>query len=153
MNLAARRIQSADFSLSNHSLLKRISVVLRVENLVDLRHVSLGIAHDLFRAERRAGGGTAGGIADHAGEVADQEDDGVAEILKMLELAQQHGVAEMQVGRSGIESGFDPQRFAGGQRLFEFRAQFRLPNDFRGAFLDVGELFVNRGECGHGETL
>ena len=68
----------------------------------------------------------------------------------MLELAQQHGVAEMQVGRSGIKAGFDAQRLAGGARLLQLGAQLRLFDDFRRAFLDVGELFVNRSESGHG---
>ena len=90
--------------MSNHSLLKRVSVLAWDENLEHLRHVSLGIAHDVFRAERRTRGRTARRVANHAGEVADQKDDGVAEILKVLELAQQHGVAEMQIGSGRIEA-------------------------------------------------
>ena len=59
--------------------------LVRIENLVHLRHVGLGVAHDVFGAERRARGGAARRIADHAGEIADQKNDGVAEVLKMLE--------------------------------------------------------------------
>ena len=46
-------------------------------------------------------------------DVADDEYRGVPEILKMLHLAKQDGVAEVQVGRSGIEAGLDAQRTAG----------------------------------------
>ena len=89
------------------------------------------------------------GIANHAGEIADQEDDGVAEVLKMFELAQEHGVAEMKIGRGGIEAGFDPQRFAGGERLLQLGAKLGLLHNFSRAFFDVGELFVDGREGGH----
>ena len=67
----------------------------RIENLVDLRHVGLRVAHDLFGTERRAGGRASGGISNHAGEIANQEDDRVPEILKMFQLPQKDGVAEV----------------------------------------------------------
>ena len=78
-----------------------------------------------------------------------RKDDGVAEILKVFELAQQHGVAEMEIGRGGIEAGFHPQRLAGGERLLQLGAQLGLLHNFRGALLDVGQLFVNGRERGH----
>ena len=63
------------------------------KNLPHLRHVGLRIAHDFFRAQRRARGRAARGVADHAREIADQKCDGMSEVLKMLQLAQQDGVA------------------------------------------------------------
>ena len=78
-----------------------------------------------FARERRARGVAARGIADHAGEVADQEDDRVAQILKVLELAEEHGVAEVEVGRGRVEAGFHAQRLAGGTGLFQLGAQAR----------------------------
>ena len=98
------------------------------------------------RAQRRARDRASRGIADHAGEVADQKDDRVPEILKVFQLAQQHGVAEMQIGRGRIEAGFHAQRLVRSQRFFELGAQFGLLHNLRRAFLDVGELFVNGGE-------
>ena len=77
----------------------------------------------------------------------------MSEILKVLELAQEHGVSEMKIGRSRIESGFHAQRLAGRKRLLQLGAQLRLLHNFSGAFLDVGELFVNGGEGGHEQTL
>ncbi len=67
----------------------------------------------------------------------------------MLKLAQEHGVSEMKIRRGRIESGFHAQRLAGCKRLLQLGAQLRLLNNFSGAFLDVGELFVNGGEGGH----
>ena len=84
-----------------------------IENLEDLRLVGLGVLIDLLARQRRAGDRAASGIADEAGEISDEEDDGVAHVLKMFELAHEHGVAEMEVGRSGIEAGLDPHGRAG----------------------------------------
>ena len=90
--------------------------------------------------------------------VADQEDHGMAEILKVLQLANQNRVAEMEIRRGGIEAGFHAQRAAGGTRLFEPGAQLGQRNNFRSAFLEVFELFVYGGELataikiGHDET-
>jgi hypothetical protein len=55
----------------------------------------------------------------------------------------------MKIGRGGIESGLYPQRLAGGERTLQLGAKLGLLHNFSGAFLDVGELFVNRREGGH----
>ena len=77
----------------------------------------------------------------------------MAEVLKVFELAQQDGVAEMKVRRGGIETRLYAQRFPGGERFFKFLAQIRFANDLRAAFLDVGQLFVNRSEGWHACAL
>ncbi len=59
-----------------------------------------------------------GRIADERGEVADQEDDRVPHVLKVLELAHQNGVAEMQVRRGRIEAGLHPNGLAPRQAIF-----------------------------------
>src|SRR5208282_2808420 len=115
----------------------------------DLRFVGLGVVGNLLAGERRARSRAAGGIADHAGEIADEEDDGVAEILKMFELAQQDGMAEVEVGSSRIEARLHPQRLAGSERAFELGAQFGFLDDLGRALLDVSQLFVNRGKVCH----
>ena len=73
----------------------------------------------------------------------------MAQVLKMLQLAQQHGVTEMEIGRRGIESCLNPQGRARGERLLQFGAQLGLANDFRRALLDVGKLFLYRSEISH----
>ena len=78
------------------------------------------------------------------GEVADQEDDRVAHVLKVLQLAHEHGVAQVQVGRGGIEAGLHAHGLAGGQRFLEPLAQVALANDLCRALAQVGELLINR---------
>jgi hypothetical protein len=67
---------------------------------------------DIFFRERLARDVLTGRIADHAGEVADQENDLMPEFLELAHLVEQHGVAEMQVGRSRVEAGLDAQAAA-----------------------------------------
>ena len=86
------------------------------------------------------------GIADEAGEVADEEDDGVAHVLKVLELAHEHGVAEVEVGGGGIESGFHAHGLAGGERFLDALAQVALANDFGRALAQVVQLLVDGWE-------
>ena len=85
----------------------------------------------------------AGGVADHPGHVADQENDGVAQILEVLHLAQQHGVAQVQIGRGRVEAGLDAQFAAGFGGLDQAFAQVFFADDLRHAFAQVGELFVD----------
>ena len=85
---------------------------LAIQNLVDLFEIGFGVGAHLFAGERRARFGLAGGIADHRGEIADEEDGGVALILEVFELAQHYGVAQVQIGRGGIDAEFDAQRLA-----------------------------------------
>jgi hypothetical protein len=77
----------------------------------------------LLAAERRTRGVAPGGIADEPGAVADEEDDGVAQILEVLQLADEHGVAQVQVGRGGIEAGLDAHGLARLHRFLQPLAQ------------------------------
>ena len=95
------------------------------------------------RRQRRARDVAARRIADQSGEVADQEDDGVAHVLEVFQLAHQHGVAEVQVGRGGIEAGLDAQRFPGTRRSLELGAQFLRADRLFGTLREVSQLFVD----------
>ena len=54
----------------------------------------------------------------------------MAQILKMLHLAQQDGVAQMQIGRGGVEAGLHAQRATGSARgLYQALAQILFAND------------------------
>ena len=88
---------------------------LLVENLEDLLLVGLGILVDLLARQRLARHVAPGRVADQRGKVADQEDDRVPQLLKVPQLAHQHGVAQVQVGRSRDRS--PPSRAAGGPVL------------------------------------
>jgi len=60
----------------------------------------------------------AAGITDHAGEIADDEDGLMAEILELSEFPQDHGVAEMDIGAGGSTPNFTRN----GRRVRVFRA-------------------------------
>jgi hypothetical protein len=61
----------------------------------------------------------------------------------MLHLAEKHGVAEMEVGRGGIETGFDAQRTALLRTEGKALLQVLLADDFGKAFAEIYELFVD----------
>ena len=119
-----------------------------VEDLEDLLLVGLGVGVDLLAGQRLAGDVAAGGVADEGGEVADEKDDSVAELLKMAQLAHEDGVAQVQVGRGGVKAGLDAQRAAGFAALFEALAQVADADDLRCAFLEQVHLFVDRRKIG-----
>src|SRR5437764_8107807 len=125
----------------------------RIEDLEYLLKIGARVLRDLVLAERRSSNVAAGGVADHGGEIADQENHRVPEILKVLQLAEQHGMAKMQVGRSGIKAGINAQRLAGGARLFQTLAQLGFADDLDRALLDVLKLLVNRPELWHMRRL
>src|SRR5262249_19528647 len=53
----------------------------------------------------------------------------------------------------GIESCFHAQWFLRRARFLKLLAEFRLLHDFRGAFLDVCQLFVNGGKSWHCSSI
>ena len=66
--------------------------------------------------------------------------------IKVPQLTQQHSMAQVQVGRSGIEPGFDAQRAARFARLFQAVLQVFFPDDLGEALLQIRELFSNGGK-------
>ncbi len=110
----------------------------RVEHFEHLVAITLRIGKHLLTRQRRAGGVLAGGVADHAGEVADQEQGVVPQVLQLAHLVEQHGVAEVQVGRGRVETGLDAQRTP----LFELLDQFGFEQQFVAATLDLIEDFL-----------
>ncbi len=83
-----------------------------VEYFENLVGVCFCVLRNLFAGERLASDGAARGVTDQRGEVANEKDDLVAQILKMLELSHQHGVAQMQIGCGGIEARLDANGLA-----------------------------------------
>ena len=75
--------------------------------------------------------------------VADQENHAMPQILKVLHLAQQHGVAQVQIGRRRIEAGLHAQRTAGLLGLDQALAQVFFADQVGQPFLEVRQLFVN----------
>ena len=100
----------------------------------------------MLARQGRARFGLTGGIADHRREIADEKNRRVAQVLKMFELSQNDGVAQVQVGRGRVHAQLHAQRLAGLVRGFELRAQIFFANDLRRALAQVGDLFVDGRE-------
>ncbi len=123
----------------DHFELKRISVFPASRILNDLRLVGPGIGLDLLVGERRAGRVAAGGVADHAGEIADQELHPVTEVLELPQLVDDHRVAEVQVGGGRIEAELHPEGASG----LQLPDEVLLDQQFLTAAFDRGQLMVD----------
>ena len=96
----------------NQRELKSHSGALGIQDLEDLLLVGARIGLHLLGV---SGGRVAlrpVGSPMRPGEISDQENDLVAELLELPHLVEQHRVPEMQVRRGGIEAGLDPERLA-----------------------------------------
>ena len=106
--------------------------LVRIEDLEHLILVGAGVVHDLFARQGRARGVLAARITDHAGEIADQELDPMAEFLEMPQLVDQHRVTEMKVGRGRVEARLHAQ----GAAALEAFDQLDLEQERIGATFD-----------------
>src|SRR5208283_4019839 len=108
-----------------------------VQDLVDLMLVSTGVGLDLLARQPRSGGVLAARIADHPGEIADQEHDLVAEHLKLPHLVDEYRVAEVEIRRGRIEPRLDRQRLT----PRELALEVRLEKDLLRPALELDQLF------------
>ena len=89
------------------------------EHLGRLVEVGLGVLVDLRRREHRPGRRAPRRITDPRRVVADDQHDGVPEVLELAQLLQDHRVAEVEVLRGGVQTELDPERSALRQTLLE----------------------------------
>jgi hypothetical protein len=73
----------------------------------------------------------------------------MAELLEVAQLAHQHGVAQVQVGRGGVEAGLYSQGSSGFATIFKALSQVGDADDLGGALLEQVHLFVYWQEVGH----
>ncbi len=137
---------STGVSLPSQRELKSITVFFGIEELEDLLLVGLGVARDLLAAQRRPRLVAAAGVADQAGEVADQEDDGVPQLLEVLHLADEHRVPQVDVGGGGVEARLDQQGLVRLQRAQELLLEVLLADDLQRPLLEQVELFADGGK-------
>ncbi len=95
-----------------------------VDDLAGLLEVGRGVDLHLLRGEHGAGLGSARGVADHGGVVADDEDGPVPAILEIAELLEDHGVPQGKVGGGGVHAQLGPQRLARGDGLLDLLGEF-----------------------------
>ena len=132
-----------------------------VEHAAGLLVVGFGVGLDLFSCQRRARAVAAAGVANQAGEVANQEDHGMPQILQLPHLVQHHGMAQMNIGRGGIQPQLDAQRLAGILRTDELLDPIILRQQFLATAQRHGQRVLHGvaqggggvrrfGEDGHG---
>jgi len=80
-----------------------------IEHLAGLLEVRLGVGVDLGAGEHRAGLVHAGRVAHAGGVIADDHHGLVAEVLELAHLAQDDGMAEVDVRRGGVQAELDAQ--------------------------------------------
>ena len=88
-------------------MIKLNNSLLRIQDFEYLRLIGLSILQHFFFRQLLARLRFSRRIADHAGEVADQKNDLMAQFLKLFHLLDQHGVTQMQIRGGGIKTGFD----------------------------------------------
>ncbi|MNF75963.1 hypothetical protein D3C84_580570 [compost metagenome] len=89
---------------------------------------------DRVFGERRTGAVLAGRITHHGGEVADQQDDLVAQVLEGLQLVEDHGVTEVNVGSRRVHAQLDAQRAS----FLQLGDKFFFHQNFFRSALDLG---------------
>ncbi len=100
-----------------------------VEDAEGLIGVGLRVREDLVAGEGRAGFRATGGVADLGGEVADDEDGLVPELLELAQFLEDDAVTEMEVGGGGVDAELGAERGA----AFELLEQFALAENAGGA--------------------
>ncbi|MNS65553.1 hypothetical protein D3C72_987230 [compost metagenome] len=120
-----------------------------VQHQLGLGEVGLGVGADLLGRERRAGAVAARGVADQRGEVADQEDHAVPQVLELAHLVEHHRVSDMNIRCGRVQAQLDAQRLAGGFRLLELLHPLVLRQQFVSAAEGYFEgLSYTIGEAG-----
>jgi hypothetical protein len=70
-------------------------------------------------------------------------------LLEVAQLAHEHGMAQVQVGRCGVKSGLDTQRTRGFARVFKPLTEVGDADDLCRAFLEQIELLIDWWKCMH----
>ena len=125
-----------------------------VEHFARLRVISLRVFDDLLALQRRARIVATRRVTNHRGEIADQKDHGVTEVLKLTQLVQHHRVTNVQIRARRIKPQLRAQRRAGRDALFNFLEHLSFDEEFVTAALHDGELVLG-GESGlcHGISM
>ena len=87
-----------------------------VQHQAGLLVIGFGVGLDLLRGQWRAGGVAARRVANHAGEVPNQKNHRMAQVLQLAHLVEHHGVPQVDVRGCGVQAKLDAQRFASSLR-------------------------------------
>lgn len=104
-----------------------------VQHQAQLVEVGRRIGLDLLAGQRRPGAVAPGRVADGGGEVADQRDHRVAQILQLAHLVEYHCVPEVDIRGSRVQAEFDAQGGSGGFGTLQLAHPLVLRQQFFGA--------------------
>jgi hypothetical protein len=110
-----------------------------IKNLEDLRLIGLGIGLDFLWRQRRTGRILPRRVADHPGEIADQEYDLMPQLLKLAHLVDQDRMPEMQVRCRRVKARLYSERPAQPELFLEAvlgQDLVRSAGQFRDMFVD-----------------
>src|SRR5690606_35157859 len=124
-------------------------VGIGIEDGHRLSDVGLTVGARLLESEYRPGLRAAGRVPYHRGEVADDEDDLVAQVLELPELPEHHGMSDVEVGRRRVYAQLRPQLTPLALRELELLAQATFGNDLIGSAL---QEFLRGGDTVHGHA-
>ena len=110
----------------------------RIKHQTGLREIGHGIFLDLFARQGRTGDISSARVSDHRGEIADQENHDMAEILKLAHLVQYYRMAQMQIRSGRVQSEFDPQGLSCLFGTGQFPCEFGFDQQF---------VTASQGDC------
>src|SRR6266508_6747737 len=74
--------------------------LVRIEQFENLSFVSFGVCLDFFASKLGTGGRLSRRVADQSGEIPDQKNRGVAQLLKRPQFANDDRMTEVKIGRA-----------------------------------------------------
>jgi len=108
--LPSRRSNVGPFHLAQPFGVAAYFEPLPIQDEVDLLEVGTRRRVDLLASEDRSGFGPPARIADHRGEVPDDENDRVPVVLKLSQHVERDEMTDVEVRRSRVEAELDAQR-------------------------------------------
>ena len=101
-----------------------------VQHHARLLVIGVGIELDLLGRQWRACAVASRRVADQRGEVTDQKDHLMPQVLQLAHFVEHHGVTHVDVGRGGVKPQFDAQGRAAGMRTLQLFNPFVLGQQF-----------------------
>ena len=118
-----------------------------VKHLEGLLAVGFGVRLYLLGGERRARAVAPARVADARREVANQEDDGVPQVLQLAQLGEHDGVPKVNVGRGGVQAELDAQWLAAGRRARQLAYPVGFKQQLVAAAQGDGERLAHFGRA------
>ena len=117
--------------------------LFRIEDLENLLLVGLGVLFDLRSGQLRTRLRLSTWVADEARKISNEKVNDVSEILEVLHLPNDYGVAQMYVRRGRIETNFYFERLSCFRRFCKFRPELFYLHHIHRPLGEIDNLFVD----------